>query len=283
MVNRVLEQHRSDEATIALRAAGMPGPKGRPVSPPVARVGDSRPVLEHVAGPRLNGVWDPTGRNAPELVGDAAALLAYLHAAPSPVARRAIPERPPWDPVAYPFYVGMTDAQRQIVGELHRDTDLRAAGRRADATVLDADVWCHGDARSDNFLVVSDGPVLIDWECSGRARPEVDVAALLASVLVSDLAEALSAPHAVRQEVGSTLVTFRGLVTAALRGYGSAGGRALDAPVLGRRVGSMLIARAFARSAEYAYDRVTAMLVQLGSSLVRHPERWGTLDQRHGR
>jgi tRNA A-37 threonylcarbamoyl transferase component Bud32 len=272
-----LLRQRSDEALIAGRASRLIGPRG-PISPRVARTGDHRLVLQHVAGPRLNDALKSAGDEGTAMVRDAAAVLAHLHAAEAPVVRRATSGIPPWEPVPYLLYIGMTDPQRRIVAELHGDLELRRAGRRNDAAALAGDTWCHGDARSDNFVLAVGSPVLVDWECSGSARPELDLGMLLASLLVSALDAALRDDADVRGRVKAALAKQRSLTTAAMVGYRDAGGAGLDSDLLGARVGSALILQAFARSVDSSYDRITAMLLSIGVSLTRHPERWAALN-----
>lgn len=267
----------SFEVTIANHASGITGIRGG-VSPPVVGVGTHRPTLEHVSGPRLREALDPFGSDAESLIHDAVALLACLHAHPAPLQRPAAPENPQWEPIPYMMYAGMTAPQRGIMGDLHRDTRLCSAGKRAYAEAKDGDVWCHGDASSRNFIITADSAVLVDWECSGLARPEVDLGALLSSVLFDVLHTSLSQTENVRREVAVSLARFRYLHAVATSGYSSAGGRELDLEVLGARIGSLLIAQAYGRCAYAFYDRLAATLMSIGRSLVDNPRRWAAMD-----
>lgn len=271
-----LDLQRSEEAMIAEAASRLAGPHG-PVSPRVRRTGDHRPVLEHISGPRLSESLKIFGRDSPRLLRRAAALLAHLHAAPPPVSRGAMAETPPWDPVTFYFYSSLTDVQRRVVGVVHHDGDLRAAGRLNDMLALSGGSWCHGDARLDNFFMLNGAPILVDWECSGTGGPEIDISSLLASTLATALREDPSEGDSARAQIERSLHRFRQLVAAVLDGYQEAGGPVLDAELLGRSVGSKLIARSIARAAHSSYDRVTATLLSIGRGLLLHPDRWRAL------
>ena len=54
--------------------------------------------------------------------------------------------------------------------------------RAADATMLDGDVFLHGDVRSDNLCFVDGRAVLVDWNWACLGAPVLDLAAWLPSL-----------------------------------------------------------------------------------------------------
>jgi Phosphotransferase enzyme family len=114
------------------------------------------------------------------------AALAELGAAPAPPNTKSVRESfadlfGRWRVVAEdpePFLsLGLRDA-----GWLDRNLDTII--QAADAAPVTGDALCHLDVRSDNLCFHGGRAVLVDWNWSSFANPDVDVAAWLPSVSV---------------------------------------------------------------------------------------------------
>ncbi|MGW2105937.1 TerD family protein [Streptomyces sp. NPDC001948] len=226
-------------------------------------------------------------RVAPGAGAPAARTLAAVHTATPPAALHDTVtfEHPLWDPVPLETHLGLSTAQRRILGELHTDEDLRSRGRLIRDRVQRRSVPCHGDARTANFCVVAPRtPVLIDWETAGWGSPAGDLAALCGS-LFADLLVGTAAPAGTgsrassRASLAAAVERWTASVRAALAEYRHAAGACPDAEgLLGPAVGCALLVRAFVRAAYTTYDRQVACLYEIGASLLRAPERWRTID-----
>ncbi|MER7518590.1 phosphotransferase [Streptomyces sp. NPDC126499] len=268
------------EVAVAAWAATLRGPDGGVVSPPVVGVRSGRPRLERVPGPRLD-TRIRTGRYSPVLLESAGRTLATLHSATSAVdvTGSAAFEEPLWEPVSLETHLGLSAAQSRILSALHGDRVLRDRGRLVRERLREEITLCHGDARTANFCVTeSSDSVLIDWESAGRGHPAGDMAGLLGAIL-SDLLVHSGSP--VRTDPSVVLATavdrWTVAVRAALSGYRRANGDDLGG-IVGPAVGSALLVRAFTRAAYTTYDRTVACLYEVGSSLLRAPERWKAID-----
>ncbi|WP_113703266.1 phosphotransferase [Nonomuraea lactucae] len=269
------------EVEAAQVASLVTGPSGVPLSPRVEAVRGGRPVLEFVPGPRLHDLV----ADGPELPAAAGGVLARLHAWPCPVNRVVELEVPATEPVDFATYLGMSPDQRRVLADLHRDPELADLVGDVLRAARFGRAWCHGAARADNFCVRDGVPQLIDWEATGTGRPEVDLAALAASVLAGRLAAATPAARdsaTVRTDVNVALRAARTDLRSVMAGYAAAGGRARDTPLLASLTGVSLLSRALTRSATGPLDRATALMVQIGSTLVRRPDRWHTLTDPRG-
>ncbi|MGW1848840.1 phosphotransferase [Streptomyces sp. NPDC001966] len=274
------------EVAVANWAAALHTADGHPVSPRVVGIRSGRPSLEQVPGPRLDTRLQG-GEEAVHLVGAAARTLAAVHTATPPAALHDTVtfEHPLWDPVPLETHLGLSTAQRRILGELHTDEDLRSRGRLIRDRVRRRSVPCHGDARTANFCVVAPRtPVLIDWETAGWGSPAGDLAALCGS-LFADLLVGTAAPAGTgsrassRASLAAAVERWTASVRAALAEYRHAAGACPDAEgLLGPAVGCALLVRAFVRAAYTTYDRQVACLYEIGASLLRAPERWRTID-----
>jgi aminoglycoside phosphotransferase (APT) family kinase protein len=264
------------ETEAARAAAEVVGPFGLPLSPPVDAVRGGRPVLARVPGPRLNALV--SGR--PALAAAAGAVLGELHAHPCPVARTVQLGDAVTAPIGFASYLGLTPGQRRVLGVLHRDAELDAAARAALDVARSGTAWCHGDARTDNFCLRDGVPQLIDWEASGIGRPEVDLAALAASVVAGRLARGTASgddSRALRIAVNQALQACRSDLAAVVEGYTSVGGTRPEAALLGALTGLSLLAHAVTRPAQGPYDRATVLFTAIGSALVRSPDRLAAL------
>ncbi|BCL30481.1 hypothetical protein GCM10017557_53400 [Streptomyces aurantiacus] len=123
-------------------------------------------------------------------------------------------------------------------------------------------------------------PVLIDWERSGLARPELDLAALLGSIVALVLQKASTSTgdaSEVRGAIETALKASRSMLAAALNGYLAAGGARPDPWLLGGNVGNLLVCRAYTTSVVDPHDRTLALLLDVGVGLIEHPMRWRAL------
>ncbi|GIJ51778.1 hypothetical protein Val02_86640 [Virgisporangium aliadipatigenens] len=283
------------EVEAARAAAGVAGPLGLPLAPPVAGVEGGRPVLVRVPGPRLDALLG----TRPALAAAAGGVLASLHARPCPFDRPVRLGPAATEPIGFAVYLGLSAGQRRVLGALHRDAALDRAARAASRAALAGTAWCHGDARTDNFCVAArpdprpdegsaarpedprDGvPQLVDWEASGTGRPEVDLAALAASMIAGRLAAGTaddSDGPALRATVNRILRAARRDLTAVLDGYAAAGGVAPRTALLGALTGLALLTHAVTRPAVGPYDRATVLFTEIGGALLRHPGRLATL------
>lgn len=272
---------RLPESEIVRWAASLEVSFGIAVAPPVVSAPErGRPVLSKVPGPRLEARLHE-GKATLDQIWHVGRALAVMHTA-TPLGRHAARlESLPWDPLPLRVWSGLSFTQRRLLGALHRDSALRHFGRATRASLADGEVWCHGDARSDNVVVDSDGfPYFIDWECAGLGRPEADLGALCGS-LFTDALITLNAPQGTeaRSELQSAMATATHQVRAALSAYRSAGGAELNRDLLGAAIGCSLLARAFMRAAMTRQDRVNASLNSIGRSLIQEPSRWEVIDR----
>ena len=237
-------------------------------------------LLATVPGPRLDalvragsvpeGCLEATGR-----------ALAVLHlAAPPPGLGPVRPEAPPWEPVTPITWLGLSSVQRQLVGVFHTDVELRERGRWTRDAARVGDVWCHGDARTNNVCVTPAGrPQLIDWEASGRGRPEADLGGCCASLIADSLLGATGPPGAeARVAIASAMGRATGHIRTLLAGYRACEPRAADTVLLGAVVGAALLTRTFMRTSVTRRDRVAAGMYEIGRALLLDPTRWRAID-----
>ncbi|MFI2372061.1 phosphotransferase [Streptomyces sp. NPDC018833] len=259
-------------------AAGIEVVPGAPLSPRVANAGTGRPVLTEVPGPRFDArVQD--GRVMERHMRHIARALAALHAAKPPGEGTVTPESLPWEPLPLQVWAGLSGAQRQLIGTLHGDETLRNRGRSVRTALAAGNVWCHGDARTNNIVVAGDTPMFIDWECSGLGSPEADLGSLCGS-LIFDCLNAMSAPKGAdaRTELRTSLGRATVLIRVVLTAYRTHSRLRLDSALLGGAAGSSLLCRALMRASQTRLDRVVAALAGVGRGLLLDPARWRAID-----
>lgn len=271
--------HLTEEDVVRWAAAIEVVP-GAPLAPSLVGTDGGRPVLTEIPGFRFDVRVQDRTATAGQLrhIGTA---LAALHTTPPPGDGRVILESPPWEALPLRVWGGLTPAQRQLTGTLHRDAELRRQGRNIHAalTGTSGNTWCHGDARTNNIVVSGETPMFIDWECAGRGRPEADLGSLCSSLITDEIAPA-KAPKGseAHQELQTALRRATNHIMAALDGYRAAGGPPLDLHLLGGAVGCGLLSRALMRASQTRQDRVVTVLTSLGRALVLDPERWKAID-----
>ncbi len=190
----------------AALAAGVPMP--RPIPAPDGRVISEVPAPDRRVEVRVYTWVDLAGREVRPAIADAAAILGRLHAL-------AFPARGPVDPwftaapgpgdleglvaAARAARASWADTLGGLVPLLREGDAIVAAGSH------ESTIRCHLDFNPENVLVDRQGhPVVVDWENSGPASAE--------------------------QELASTLAEFVPDVSATrafLRAYGQAGGPAI--------------------------------------------------------
>lgn len=209
---------RDVEFQLAARAAGIPLPMPR-------RTCDGRVVLpaDEAGSPWSVRVyrWADLAPGQTVTGAEIGALAARLHQLPAadPGPAQAWFSEPTGEPA---WQALLSDARRS-----HAPW-VRALGRRLPELIaLDAAVaapdpalmrTCHRDLNTENVLRAADGGVIVvDWENSGPAQPERELAAIV-SDLAADLSpDAAVAAYAAYQAAGgpSTLTTTADFATAA--------------------------------------------------------------------
>ncbi|MEU1464977.1 phosphotransferase [Streptomyces sp. NPDC005727] len=266
------------EEEVVRWAAGVKVSPGASLSPQVAAAGSGRPVLTEVPGPRFDArVRD--GSVTDHHLRYVGRALAVLHAADPPGDSPVVLESLPWEPLPLRVWAGLTGAQRQLTGTLHREEVLRNRGRTVQADLTAGDVWCHGDARTNNIVVAGDTPMFIDWECSGLGRPEADLGSLCGSLMFDEL-NPMDAPAGAeaQAELRASLGRATGHIRVVLAAYRSHSDRRLDPALLGGAVGGSLLSRALMRASQTRLDRVVTVLAGIGRGLLLDPARWRAID-----
>ncbi|APY85667.1 aminoglycoside phosphotransferase family protein [Streptomyces alfalfae] len=269
---------RPREDEVVRWAAGIEVSPGVPLAPRVVGAGPGRPALAEVTGPRLDARLQGGAATIAHL-RHVARALATLHAADPPGGGEVVLESLPWEPLPLRAWAGLAATQRRLIGELHGDEALRSRGRAVQAALSTGDVWCHGDARTNNVVVADGGPMLIDWECAGLGRPEADLGSLCGSLLYDQLT-LLDAPKGVeaQEELRASLGRATGHVRVVLAAYREHGHRRLDPDLLSGAVGGSLLSRALMRASQTRFDRVVRTLAGLGRGLLLDPARWRAID-----
>ncbi|MGV9882253.1 phosphotransferase family protein [Streptomyces sp. NPDC003006] len=270
---------RPTETDVAQWAASLRVHPRTTVAPAVVGTRMGRPVLDHVPGPRLD-LRIQDGSEPDGCLAATGRALAVLHGALPPGQHAVTVEAPPWGALPVRLWAGLSPVQRGLVGTFHRDAELRERGRRTRDLLARPAVWCHGDARTNNVVVTSDGlPLLIDWESAGLGQPETDLG-LLCSALLMDCLSASPSEHQARPALSAAMTRGAGLVHSALNGYRDGGGQEVDRELLASAVGCGLLARAFMRASMTSRDRIVSALYEIGRGLLLDPARWEVIDGR---
>ena len=181
--DRVRDDAKADLAfQLAALDAGVPMPR-----PIVARTGDAIVDVGPAGSPRLVRLYswvDLAGRDVSPAVEDVAAILGRLHA----LAHRDGRDRHPWyaTPPAAERWPGLVAEAKRAggpwVGDLVRVVPIVL--ELLEATPPERPVplvSCHLDYNPENVLVDAGGrPVVVDWENSGPAAPEQELASVVA-------------------------------------------------------------------------------------------------------
>jgi hypothetical protein len=252
--------------------------------PAVGRLG-SRPRLRQIPGGRLDEVVAVAGPfGDTRILTQAGGLLAALHHRASPVRRGVVGAGYPWLPLEVATWLALSPAQRQLAGQFTDRPDFCQQADEVSRALRHGPIWLHGDARADNVcLSPQDGPLLIDWECTGTGRAEYDIGALTGSLISTAVTAGVSVngdPAAARAELRRAVAWAARLVSAVLLGYHTCRPVDLDRGLLAGAAGLSLITTCWARCAVLPLDRRNQTLVQIGSALVEHPQRWSVFDAR---